>query len=256
MVRRVLLAVTFALPVFAQIRDRELREQYNRTYSDAAEQSSFRHEPNAFLVKTLLNWKPGRALDVGMGQGRNAIWLAKQGWDVTGFDLSDVGVRLANEQAERASVKINAVVANASDFDFGVDRWDLIVLAYMPFASFRDRLIQSLRPGGIVVVESFHEDTRRIRLIGGGFKDNELLQALPGLRVLRYEDVWAKQDWGVQLDGNNRLVRLVAQKPVPPSDTCELEKRTYSAGGEVCWGRLKMRCSSQGWERAGSCPSK
>lgn len=256
MIGRALLAVTFSLSIVAQTQESALREQYNRTYSDAEEQSSFNHQPNAFLVETLRNWKSGRALDVGMGQGRNAIWLAKQRWDVTGFDLSEAGVRLASEEAKRAGLRIKAVVANANDFDFGVERWDLVVLTYVPFAPFRDRLIQSLRPGGVVLVESMHEDTRRVRLTGSVFKDNELVQAFPGLRVLRYEDVWAKQDWGAQLEGNNRLVRLLAQKPLPPSGNCEWEKRTYSPGDEACWGRLRVRCSAQGWARVGTCPSK
>jgi hypothetical protein len=134
-----------------------------------------------------------------------------------------------------------------------LDQWDLIVLSYVPFTSYRDRLIRSLKPGGVVLVEFLHEDTRRVRLLSGGFKDNELIHAFSGLRVLHYEDVWAKQDWGVQLDGNNRLVRLLAQKPPPPSQTCEWERKTYSPGGEVCWGAMKLRCALTGWQRAGNC---
>ena len=240
---------------FAQTQSDAVREQYNGTYANAGEQNTFNHEPNAFLVEMLRTWKPGRALDVGMGQGRNAIWLAKQGWNVTGFDLSDAGVKLAQEKASEAGVKIKAVVANADEFDFGLDHWDLIVLSYVPFSSYRDRLIRSLKPGGVVLVEFLHEDTRRVRLFSGGFQDNELIHAFPGLRVLRYEDVWAKQDWGVQLDGNNRLVRLLAQKPAPPPPTCEWERKTYSPGGEACWGAMKLRCSPTGWQRSGNCSS-
>jgi 2-polyprenyl-3-methyl-5-hydroxy-6-metoxy-1,4-benzoquinol methylase len=72
--------------------------------------------------------KPGTALDVGMGQGRNSIWLAQHGWEVTGFDLSDVGVKLARERAEKLGVKLNAVVQSAEEFDFGKNRWDMIVV--------------------------------------------------------------------------------------------------------------------------------
>ena len=156
---------------FAQTQSDAVREQYNGTYANAGEQNTFNHEPNAFLVEMLRTWKPGRALDVGMGQGRNAIWLAKQGWNVTGFDLSDAGVKLAQEKASEAGVKIKAVVANADEFDFGLDHWDLIVLSYVPFSSYRDRLIRSLKPGGVVLVEFLHEDTRRVRLFSGGFQE-------------------------------------------------------------------------------------
>jgi SAM-dependent methyltransferase len=254
--RRITPVCALATCLFAQSQADALRDQYNRTYANPGEWSTFNQEPNAFMVETLRTWKPGRALDVGMGQGRNAIWLAKQGWNVTGFDLSDSGVKLAQQNAARAGVAIKAIVANADEFEFGVDQWDLVVLSYVPFASYRDRLIRSLKPGGVVVVEFLHEDTRRVRLFSGGFKDNELIHAFPGFRVLRYEDVWAKQDWGVQLDGNNRLVRLLAQKPAPRPPTCEWERKTYSTGGEVCWGAMKLRCSQGGWQRAGACSVK
>ena len=71
-----------------------VRDQYNRTYASPDEQQTFNHEPNAFLTTVLRDTKPGKAVDVGMGQGRDAIWLARRGWHVTGFDLSDVGVKL------------------------------------------------------------------------------------------------------------------------------------------------------------------
>jgi hypothetical protein len=56
---------------------------YNRTYTSSSPQ--FTTQPNALLVATVEGRKPGRALDVGMGQGRNALFLALKGWDVTGF---------------------------------------------------------------------------------------------------------------------------------------------------------------------------
>ena len=107
----------FALaPLFAQ---NGIVEQYNAIYSDEAEQATFNHAPNAFLVEFAKTLKPGRALDVGMGQGRNAIYLAQQGWQVTGFDLSDAGVKIAREQAAKFQVSVTAVVADAAAYDFG-----------------------------------------------------------------------------------------------------------------------------------------
>src|SRR5262249_10958353 len=57
-----------------------------------AETPRFNTRPNAFLVEIAGVRKPGTALDVGMGQGRNSIWLAQQGWDVTGFDPAEKAV--------------------------------------------------------------------------------------------------------------------------------------------------------------------
>jgi 2-polyprenyl-3-methyl-5-hydroxy-6-metoxy-1,4-benzoquinol methylase len=71
----------------------------------------FIQTPTALVVGAVEGRRPGKALDVGMGQGRNSVFLAAQGWDVTGFDPSEEGVRIARSNAEKASVKIRALVA-------------------------------------------------------------------------------------------------------------------------------------------------
>ena len=91
----------------------------------------FVETPNPLLASAVLDRKPGKALDFGMGQGRNAVFLAMQGWDVTGFDPSDEGIRLAQANAAKAGVKIRALVESDDQFDFGVARWDLIVMTYI-----------------------------------------------------------------------------------------------------------------------------
>src|SRR5262249_13648465 len=68
--------------------------------------TGFNPKPNAFLVEAVKQSKPGTALDVGMGQGRNALYLAKQGWEVTGVDISAVALAQAQEEARRQGVKL------------------------------------------------------------------------------------------------------------------------------------------------------
>src|SRR3954454_16318440 len=65
-------------------------QRFNQLY--AAPSNLFSALPNAFLARTVSGLKPGRALDIAMGQGRNSIFLAKQGWEVTGYDISDTGL--------------------------------------------------------------------------------------------------------------------------------------------------------------------
>jgi len=101
-------------------------ERWNRILT--AEKPHFNTKPNAFLVEIASSRKPGTALDVGMGQGRNSIWLAHQGWDVTGFDPAEKAVALALENARKSGVHIKTEVKGMEDFDFGESRWDLIVL--------------------------------------------------------------------------------------------------------------------------------
>src|SRR5262249_3026316 len=74
-------------------------ERWNRILT--SEKPAFNTNPNEFMVEMVRNRKPGAALDVGMGQGRNAIWLAQQGWDVTGFAPAEKAVTLAQQTAAK-----------------------------------------------------------------------------------------------------------------------------------------------------------
>jgi methylase of polypeptide subunit release factors len=75
--------------------------EYDPVYS-GKDGVPFPRRPNEFLVEMTKRREPGQALDVGMGQGRNSIYLAKQGWDVTGFDASSEGVRQARTRRRLA----------------------------------------------------------------------------------------------------------------------------------------------------------
>jgi SAM-dependent methyltransferase len=161
----------------------------------------FVQTPNALLASAIQDRKPGKALDFGMGQGRNAVFLAMQGWDVTGFDPSDEGVRMAQASAARAGVKIRALVSTDEQFDFGAARWDLIVMTYVrsPAARDAERIRRALAPGGIFVYEN------------GSDRHNELLKLFITFRILRFDDADAFPDWNPA--EKIRLERLVAEKP-------------------------------------------
>ena len=88
-----------------------------------------------------------------MGQGRNAIYLEQQGWDVTDFDPAVFAILDAIENASNLGVKVNTVVAGAEDFDWGEDRWDLILFSCADIDQNGERARRSLRSGGVVVVE-------------------------------------------------------------------------------------------------------
>jgi SAM-dependent methyltransferase len=192
------------------IGDRAEIERWNRILTAA--QPRFNTAPNAFLVSVTAGRTPGRSLDVGMGQGRNTIYLAQQGWDSAGFDPADRAVAAAQAQAAKLGVKITTSIARDVDYDWGENRWDLIVLSYVGARQYAANVLRGLRPGGMVVVEGFHRDATKTQSIGGDvvFDTNELLRIFAGLRVVRYEDADAKGDFG-QTD--TRVVRLAAVKP-------------------------------------------
>jgi 2-polyprenyl-3-methyl-5-hydroxy-6-metoxy-1,4-benzoquinol methylase len=180
------------------------RLYFDKTYH--AKTPDFNPEPNAFLVEMARIMKPGRALDVAMGQGRNAIYLAINGWDVTGFDVSENGLAIARKAADQAGVKINIVRQGWEEFEFGNEKWDLIVLSYawVPTndSAFVKKMCDSLRPGGSIILE---------QLFMFGRKANEELKAIQNhLRILRYEEVDAEGDWGGP--ANKMLIRMIARR--------------------------------------------
>jgi len=189
-------------------------ERWNRMYTAAA--PTFNTDANTFLVDVVTTamkngLKPGKALDVAMGQGRNTIWLAQQGWDTTGFDAARDGVNLANETAQKLGLKMHTEVTTIEKFDFGENRWDLILLSYAGCAELAPKVERALKPGGILIVEAFHTDALKTMKIGGSLcSTGELPHAFQGLRTVRYEEPIAKPDWAPR---PARVVRFYAVKP-------------------------------------------
>ena len=166
----------------------------------------FQTSPNKLLIEAVNHRKPGRALDVGMGQGRNAIYLARLGWDVTGFDTSRTGLEQAQKTARAAGLQIRTVLASDEEFDFGTENWDLIAIIYPIEKRSIYRVRQALKPGGIVVVECSHKEGANAPF---EYDTNELLKIFEGFRIIKYEDTIDEHEW---VRKQLRLVRLIAEK--------------------------------------------
>ncbi|MBS1856418.1 MAG: class I SAM-dependent methyltransferase [Acidobacteria bacterium] len=166
----------------------------------------FRTAASQFLARMVEGRKPGRALDVAMGQGRNSLFLATAGWEVTGYDISEDGMAAANAAAARAGLKLKTVTASHDEFDYGIAQWDLIVETFaftnLADAAYRKRVMDSLKPGGLLVIEGFGDPS-------GKGPRNVLLAGFSDLRVLCYENRDDTSDWGLQ---KARLERIAAQK--------------------------------------------
>jgi 2-polyprenyl-3-methyl-5-hydroxy-6-metoxy-1,4-benzoquinol methylase len=90
------------------------REDWNRRHGEAG--LLFGAEPNRFLVAEVEGLAPGRALDVACGSGRNAVWLAARGWQVTGVDFSGVALEQARGLAAERGVDVEWVEADVLEW--------------------------------------------------------------------------------------------------------------------------------------------
>jgi 2-polyprenyl-3-methyl-5-hydroxy-6-metoxy-1,4-benzoquinol methylase len=191
---------------------------YDRIFSKPLtgdpEKDGFTSTPSIFMMESTKDLKPGTALDVGAGQGRNAVWLAQQGWNVTAIDISGAGLAVATANAEKAGTSITTVKTTYQDFDFGTERWDLIImiLSWAPVSDpdFVARLNASLRPGGILVFEHvLATEKQSFPANVHALPPNALLSHFKDFHIQKYEEgVWLG-DWG---GPPAELVRMIAQR--------------------------------------------
>jgi SAM-dependent methyltransferase len=175
-------------------------DYYSRLYLDS--NANFNHQPNAFLMEVVTGRQPGVALDYGMGQGRNGIYLAGLGWDVWGFDPTEGGIAIAQQRAKELGLKLHTSVVRDDEYDFGQSKFDLILFSWTkPLVPLR-RVLDALKPGGIVVMECGDEFVP---------ERNALLHEFDTLQIVRYEIALAEADWAGRQVTN--VYHLVAKKP-------------------------------------------
>jgi 2-polyprenyl-3-methyl-5-hydroxy-6-metoxy-1,4-benzoquinol methylase len=172
-------------------------EDWDRKWRD--ERPEPRTEPNRFLVAEVERMPPGRALDLACGAGRNAVWLAEQGWKVTAVDFSEVGIESARRLARSRGVEVDWVLADVLDWDPPAGAFELVVVLYLqlPAGERREvlaRAASALAPGGTLLFVA--HDLRNLTEGWAGPKSPEVLTTpeevaseLPGLVIERAERV-------------------------------------------------------------------
>jgi SAM-dependent methyltransferase len=142
-------------------------------------------QPNDFLVSVSANIPRGKVLSLGEGEGRNAVYLASQGWDVTAVDSSDVGLEKARRLAAEKGVNITTITADLGDFQIQPNSWDAIVsiFCHVPSAirlPLHQAVVRGLKPGGVLVLEAF--TPRQLAMGTGGPASPDMLMTLASLR--------------------------------------------------------------------------
>ena len=135
------------------------REDWNRRHGESGQ--LFGVDPNRFLVAEVDGLAPGRALDLACGAGRNAVWLAEQGWQVTGVDFSDVAIDNARRLAGDRGVAVEWLVADLGEWEPAANAFDLVVVLYLHLPAEERRPIMrraaaALAGGGTILVVGHH----------------------------------------------------------------------------------------------------
>jgi SAM-dependent methyltransferase len=152
------------------------REEWNRRY--AGSELLWTAQPNRVLVAETADLTPGRALDLACGEGRNAVWLAEQGWQVAGVDFSDVALAKARELAAARGVGIDWTQADLLDYRPERGAHDLVLLFYLQLPEPQRRPIiraaaDAVAAGGRLLLVA--HDSSNLERGHGGPKDAAVL---------------------------------------------------------------------------------
>lgn len=202
-------------------------ERWNGRFS--AEGYVFGTQPNAFLVSQKHRLRPGMsALCVADGEGRNSVWLARQGLRVTAFDFSSVGVQKARDMAARAGVEVEYSVADIHNWDWGARQFDCIVAIFIQFASPPERerifkgFVRALKPEGLLIAQGY--TPKQLEYGTGGPKHAEnmyteklLRESFSTLDILHLAEHEEVVEEGTGHSGLSALIDLVAQRPAASS---------------------------------------
>jgi 2-polyprenyl-3-methyl-5-hydroxy-6-metoxy-1,4-benzoquinol methylase len=169
-------------------------------------------EPNPFLKKYLHLLPRGKALDMATGEGRNAVFLAQNGFEVDAVDISQKGLNKARKLAREKGVKMNALLVDLDHYQIEKDRYDLIANFYFLKRRLIPKIRKGLKKGGEVIFETYILEHRTLATGGPKqakyfLKPNELLRLFKDFRILFYRE-------GIFREGKKRkaVASLIAQK--------------------------------------------
>lgn len=189
-------------PVLAADQD---KIRWDKKY--ATKKYLFGREAIPFLQDHVDLLPKGHVLDLAMGEGRNSVYLATKGFQVTGVDISAEGLKKAATLAAELGVTITTVVADLESYEIPANSFDVIICTYYLQRDLFPKIATALKPGGIALIETYTMDHIQYSpRFNKAFllEPNELLTMLPGLRIVRYQEVDT---------GQAAFASILAQKP-------------------------------------------
>jgi len=195
---------------------------WNDRFADEA--FLFGEEPNAYLARQRQHLLPGRTLALADGEGRNSVWLAREGWMVDAFDFSANAVEKARRLAARHNVQVNLTCTDWQSFDWKPTYYDNVVGIFFQFAGPEERtelfrrIDASLKPGGVLVIQGYTPAQLRFKTGGPGKLDHLYDEALiraafPSYTVIDLSTYEAEIAEGRGHCGMSGLLGFVGRKP-------------------------------------------
>jgi len=178
--------------------------------------------PNDYLVSMVDEIKGKQVLSLAEGEGRNAVYLASKGFDVTAVDSSVVGLMKANELADRKQVGISTEQADLASYEPGIERWDAIIsiFCHLPDVIRKQlhlKVIKALRPGGVLILEAYIP--KQLEFSTGGPASAGLMmtldkvtQELQGMELALAQEIERDVIEGKYHNGRAAVLQILARK--------------------------------------------
>ena len=200
----VLTVLFFTCSVSSLLAKPKDKDRWNSKYE--TEVYLFGEKPIPFLVDNVHLLRKGKVLDIAMGEGRNGVYLATQGFEVLGLDISEKGLAKAHNLARKNNVTIETKVVDLESFTLKPNSYDVILCTYYMQKNLFKQFQSALKPGGMIVVETYNVDYLKYVQFSRkwALDTNEMLDIFKGLRVIRYQDYD---------DGKEAYSSIIVQKP-------------------------------------------
>ncbi len=201
---------------------RKTVDDWNKRYS--AEPYAYGKEPNGFFKEFIDSHEAGKLLLPAEGEGRNALYAAKKGWDVLAFDFSEEGRKKAMKITREAGVKIRYDISDLSQFHYTEGSFDAVGLFFVHMPSpmreaVHQAVVNCLKPGGYLVLEAFNK--RQVKKANGGPNDTTYLFSMEDLQsdflemeILVLEELVQDYETGIFHRGESETIRLLARKAI------------------------------------------
>jgi len=197
-----------------------MKEFWNERYSES--EFVYGKQPNQFFKRAIDRIKPGKVLLPAEGEGRNAVYAANRGWDVFAFDYSEEAKQKALTFAAESGADIRYELSFAEDILLPEHEYDAtaLIFVHLPknvFEPFLQKVIRSLKPGGILIMELYSE--KQLERDSGGpkskdllFNHDELRSLLKDVKVDQYEEKEVNLTEGKYHQGEAVVIRAIATK--------------------------------------------